>query len=170
MPEVSVPLAPNTPGQVTRGQVTRALPGGYVVTDDAAAVDLDMVHLFLAATYWSPRIPRDRVERAIAHSLCASLLGPAGAFVGFARAVTDRASFAYLADVFVLEAHRERGLGRALAAFLVDHPDTATVRRWMLATRDAHGVYAPLGFGPLAAPDLLMELRPAAGQFPTAEA
>ena len=154
----------------SEGPVRQGLPGGYAITDDPAAVDLDAVHAFLTASYWSPGIDRGRVARAAAGSLCATLVAPGGALVGFARAVTDRASFAYLADVFVLDGHTGRGFGRALTRFLLDHPDTQTVRRWMLATRDAHGVYTALGFAPLADPSVFLELRPSGGQFTGADA
>lgn len=140
-------------------------PDAYRITTDPAAVDLDTVHGFLTTSYWSPGIDRERVARAVSNSLCASALDADGRLVGFARAVTDYASFAYLADVFVLPEHRGQGLARRLVAALVGHPEMATIRKWMLSTDDAHGVYAPLGFRPLARPEDVMEHRPAAGQF-----
>ncbi len=125
------------------------------ITDDRAQVDLDVVHRFLAEAYWSPGVPRDVVERAVEHSLCLSAFR-GDAQIGFARVVTDRATFAYLGDVFVLPDHRGRGLGRQLARIAVEHPDTAGVRRFLLATADAHGVYEPLGFGPIPDPQRMM--------------
>jgi len=120
-------------------------------------MDVDAVHAFLEKAYWSPGIPREVVARAIAHSLCAGLfLGEEQ--VGFARAVTDRATFAYLADVYVLEAHRGRGLGKALIATLMAHEDLQGLRRLLLATRDAHALYRGFGFGPLADASRMMEI------------
>ena len=142
------------------------LPDGYRLSTDRADVDVGVVHAFLATSYWSPGLPLQRLERAVANSLCASLFDSTGRQVGFARAVTDYASFAYLADVFVLPEHRGRGLARRLTAALVDHPEMTTIRKWLLSTRDAHGVYAGVGFTPLTAPDDVMEHRPAAGQYP----
>lgn len=132
----------------------------YEITTDRARLDVDAIHAFLAQSYWSPGIPRALVERALAGSLCIGALAD-GAQVGFARVVTDRATFAYLADVYVLEAHRGRGLAKRLMEAVVAHPDLQGLRRMMLATRDAHGLYAQFGFAPLSAPDRLMEvLRP----------
>lgn len=128
---------------------------GICITDDRDRVDLDVVHPFLAGSYWSPGIPRDVVARAVQHSLCLSALDDE-AQVGFARVVTDRATFAYLADVFVLPSHRGRGLGRQLAHVAVTHPEVAGVRKFLLATLDAHGVYEPVGFKPIPDPHLLM--------------
>jgi GNAT superfamily N-acetyltransferase len=119
--------------------------GPYRITDDPAAVDLEAVHAFLATSYWSPGIPRATVEKAVAHSLCLTLLRD-GRLAGFGRAVTDRATFAYLADVFVLEGHRGRGLGAWLVETFRSHPDLQGLRRWLLATRDAHGLYRRYGF------------------------
>lgn len=130
------------------------------VSDDPARIDLDAVHAFLSRSYWSPGIARDKVARAIAHSMCFGVYDD-GAQVGFARVITDRSSFAYLADVYVLESHRGRGLARQLLGAITSHPELQGLRRWLLATRDAHALYRPFGFGPPAAPDRLMERRPA---------
>lgn len=124
--------------------------------------DLDILHPLLRETYWSPGIPRETVSRAAANSMCAIARDEAGALIGFARAVTDRAVFAWLCDVIIAPDHRGRGLGRGLVRTLMEHPDMATVRRWMLGTGDAHGVYAGIGFGPIKAPERLMEvIKPA---------
>lgn len=130
------------------------------VSDDPSRIDLDAVHAFLSRSYWSPGIARERVARAIAHSMCFGVYD-GGAQVGFARVVTDRSSFAYLADVYILESHRGRGLAAQLMAAITGHPELQGLRRWLLATRDAHGLYARFGFGPPAAPERLMERRPA---------
>jgi GNAT superfamily N-acetyltransferase len=120
--------------------------------------DLDTIHAFLTESYWAPGIPRDLVARACGNSVCAIARDDRGEVIGFARAATDRATFAWLCDVFVLPAHREKGIARALVRTLMAHPDLRGLRRWLLATRDAHGVYAPLGFEPLAAPERWMEI------------
>jgi GNAT superfamily N-acetyltransferase len=132
------------------------LPMEYTVTTDPARIDIGAVHAYLARSYWAEEIPRAVVERSIAGSLCASLFHGA-AQVGFARAVTDRATFAYLADVYVLEEHRGRGLARRLVEELRAHPDLDGIRRWMLVTRDAHGLYEKLGFTSPAHPERFME-------------
>jgi GNAT superfamily N-acetyltransferase len=123
---------------------------------DRSRLDVGTIHAFLSSSYWSSGIPRETVERAIANSLCI------GGYVesrqvAFARMVTDRATFAYLADVFVLPSHRGRGLSRTLVEALLSHPEIQGLRRMLLVTRDAHGLYAKLGFSLLAAPDRFME-------------
>jgi GNAT superfamily N-acetyltransferase len=123
---------------------------GYEISTDPARLDLDLIHRFLSReAYWSPGVPRDVVERALANSLCFGLFAPGGAQAGFARAVTDRATFAYLADVFVLPEHRGRGLGVWLVETVLAHPDLQGLRRIELATVDAHGLYERFGFEPL---------------------
>jgi GNAT superfamily N-acetyltransferase len=129
---------------------------GYLVTDDPARVDLDAVHAELTRSYWSPGIPRDVVAKGIANSLPFSLLAPGGEQAGFARAVTDRATYAYLADVYVAAGHRGRGLGAWLVECVVAHPELQGVRRFALATRDAHRLYARFGFGPPVQPEIHM--------------
>jgi GNAT superfamily N-acetyltransferase len=138
----------------------------YSISTDTARFDIDAIHAYLARSYWSPGIPRATVERAIANSLAFGVFeGPEQ--VGFARVVTDRATFAYLADVYILEAHRGRGLARRLVETILAHEDLQSLRRFMLATRDAHGLYAAFGFQPLARPERLMEIhRPDVYQAP----
>ena len=136
----------------------RGSRGGVVVDDDPARLDMDVIHGFLAKTYWSQGIPREVVERAVRNSLCFGLYEGEHQ-VGFARVVTDRATFAYLADVFVLESHRGRGLSKLLVAEILGHPSLQGLRRWVLATRDAHSLYAQYGFKALAAPERFMELH-----------
>jgi len=127
----------------------------YTLSDDPARLDLDAIHGFLSRSYWSPGIPRETVARAMANSLCFGVyLGDTQ--VGFARLVTDRATFAYLADVFVLEPHRGRGLSRALMELVFSHPEVQGLRRWLLATRDAHGLYRKFGFVDLANPAMFL--------------
>lgn len=121
--------------------------------------DIDTIHAVLRETYWSPDIPRDVVTRACANSMCAVARDDAGKLVGFARLVTDKATFAWLCDVIVLPGKQGKGLGRALVQTFQRHPELQGLRRWLLGTKDAHGVYAPLGFTPLETPERLMHIR-----------
>lgn len=121
---------------------------GYDISTDPARLDRDAIWGFLRTSYWSPGVARDVVERAIDNSLVFGLYAPAGAQAGFARVLTDRARFGWLCDVFVLEAHRGRGLGTWLVETVVTHPDLAGMRL-VLATADAHGLYERFGFGPV---------------------
>ncbi|MFC3711646.1 GNAT family N-acetyltransferase [Sphingoaurantiacus capsulatus] len=125
-----------------------SLLAGYRLSDDKAELQLDVIHGFLAQTYWSPGIPRAVVERAIANSRCVGAYAVDGRQLGFARLVTDDATFAYLCDVFVLPEVRGQGVSKAMVGFFLDHPELQNLRRWMLATSDAHGVYARFGFAP----------------------
>ena len=130
-----------------------ALPGGYELTE---AVDPVAAHAYLARSYWSPGIPFATVERAIANSLCVAVRHQ-GEQVGLARVVTDRATFAYLADVYVLTDHRGHGLAKAMVEWLQDHPELQGLRRWLLMTADMQPLYAKLGWRPLAHPERAME-------------
>ena len=121
-------------------------------------MDVTAIHAFLSQTYWSPGIPLALVQRAMANSLCFGVLLN-GEQVGFARLITDRATFAYLADVYVLEAHRGKGLSQRIMDQVVAHPDLQGLRRMLLATRDAHALYAKYGFKPLASPASMMEVH-----------
>jgi GNAT superfamily N-acetyltransferase len=129
---------------------------GTTLSDDAGLLDVQRIHGWLASSYWSPGINRALVERAMAGSHCLGAYR-GDAQVGFARMITDHATFAWLADVWVDEAVRGQGIGRAIVTWFLDHPDFAGLRRIGLVTRDAHGVYAALGFAPLARADRYME-------------
>ena len=118
---------------------------GYTISTDSARLDLEGMRMFLERAYWSEGIPRDILERAIANSVPFGLYDAHGQ-VGFARVITDLATFAYLADVYVLEAHRGRGLSKWLMECVLAHPDLQGFRRWVLLTRDAHGLYRQFGF------------------------
>ncbi|HEY6354209.1 MAG TPA: GNAT family N-acetyltransferase [Burkholderiaceae bacterium] len=131
--------------------------GDYAISTDVQRLDVPAIHAFLSRSYWSPGIPLALVQRAIDHSLCFGLFHR-DEQVGFARVVTDRASFAYLADVYVLEAHRGRGLSKWLIGVVRAHPDLQGLRRFLLATRDAHELYRQFGFNELADPSRLMEV------------
>jgi len=130
----------------------------YEITCDNTRLDISAIHSFLSESYWSAGIPRAVVERAISNSLCFGVLCQ-GQQVGFARVITDKATFAYLADVYILPEHRGKGLSRRLMEQIVRHPDLQGLRRMLLATRDAHALYAKFGFKPLAAPDRIMEVH-----------
>ena len=132
--------------------------GEYQVKVGQDGVDLDAVHAFLSTVYWSEGIGRDLLARAISHSIPFNLWHR-DRQVGFARVVTDRATYAYLADVYVLEAHRGRGLGRWLMDVVMAHPDLQGLRRFELSTRDAHRLYEKVGFGPLLWPERHMEIN-----------
>ena len=130
----------------------------YEITNDVARLDVSAIHAFLSRSYWSPGVPKVIVERAIANSLCFGVLRGAEQ-VGFGRVVTDRATFAYLADVYILEEHRGKGLSRRLMEAVFAHPDLQGLRRMLLATKDAHTLYARYGFKSLAAPERMMEIH-----------
>ena len=128
-----------------------------LVTTDQARLDIETVHGFLTQSYWAQGVPREIVERSIRHSICF------GAFVadrqvGLARVISDRATYAYVADVFVLPSHRGRSIGKHLMACITSHPELQNLRLWTLFTRDAHGLYARHGFTPLARPEVFMEI------------
>lgn len=131
--------------------------GDILISDDPSLLDLDVVHGFLSRSYWSPGVPRDVLKRATENSLAFGVYAD-GKQVGFARAITDRATFAYLADVFVLETHQGRGLGKQLMRFIRAHPDLQSLRRWHLVTRDAQGLYEQFGFSSLSDGTLHMEI------------
>lgn len=133
---------------------------GYEVSTDPGRLDLDVVHRYLSeSSYWARGIPRAIVARSVNHALpfgLYSLENGGEALVGFARAITDRATFAYLADVFVLPSHRGRGLGRWLNECLLAHPDLQGLRRLLLTTQDAHGLYERVGFVRASFPERFM--------------
>jgi GNAT superfamily N-acetyltransferase len=133
--------------------------GEYVVSTDPARLDLDVIHDFLTNCYWAKGIPRDLLARSIEHSLCFGVYDGNGTQVGFARVVSDLATVAYLGDVFVLESHRGRGLSKFLMECVTQHPALQNLRRWILLTRDAHGLYAQFGFTPVKSPERYMELH-----------
>ena len=130
---------------------------GFTISTDPSRLDRDTIHEFLADSYWAKEIPREIVDRSIEGALCFGLYENARQ-VGFARVITDLATFAYLADVFVLESHRGRGLAAWLMESILAHPKLQGLRRWMLVTRDAHPLYRKVGFTALAHPERVMEL------------
>jgi GNAT superfamily N-acetyltransferase len=130
----------------------------YRITTDHASLDVEMVWRFLRESYWAADIPRMTVERAIRGSMPFGLYH-ASRQIGFARVISDMATFAYLADVFVLDEFRNKGFGRWLIQAVMEHPDLSGIGRWSLATRDAHELYAKFGFTPLRDPSVFMERR-----------
>jgi GNAT superfamily N-acetyltransferase len=137
--------------------VTEWRRDGFTISTDRSKLDRKAIHEFLAGSYWATGIPRDVVDRSIEGALCFGLFED-GRQVGFARVITDSATFAYLADVFVLESHRGRGLAAWLMECILAHSDLQGLRRWMLLTRDAHPLYRKSGFLDLAHPERVMEM------------
>ncbi len=136
---------------------------GFTISTDMSRLDVPVIHDFLAnSSYWAHNVPLSTVQKSIENSLCFGIY-QGDRQVGFARVITDYSTFAYLADVFILEAYRGRGLGKWLLACIVSYPELHDLRRWMLATKDAHGLYARYGFNLLATPERFMEAsQPAA--------
>jgi GNAT superfamily N-acetyltransferase len=130
---------------------------GYLVSDDPARIDANAVHAFLATSYWARGIPRELVARSLENSLCFGAYTEAREQVGLARVISDYATFAYLCDVYILDAHRGHGLSKALMRAVVSHPRLQGLRRFQLVTLDAHGLYAQFGFAPPAHPARHME-------------
>jgi GNAT superfamily N-acetyltransferase len=133
--------------------------GEFLISTDPERLSLDVIHGFLTNCYWAKGISREIVARSIEHSLCFGIYEGNGEQIGFARVVSDFATVAYLGDVFVLESHRGRGLSKWLMQCLVEHPALQNLRRWILLTRDAHGLYSLFGFTPVKAPERYMELH-----------
>jgi GNAT superfamily N-acetyltransferase len=129
----------------------------YRISTDPDRLDRGVIHGFLRDSYWASGIPREVVDASIRHSLPFGLY-ESDAMVGFARVITDFATFAYLADVFVLPSHRGRGLAIWLMEVIRGHPELQGLRRWVLATKDAHGLYEKSGFSELADPGRYMEI------------
>ena len=131
--------------------------GDYTVSSDATRLQLGVIHQFLAGSYWAGGISLETVERSVAGSVAFGVY-QGQEQVGFARVITDLATFAYLADVFVLEQHRGRGIARWLVRCIQETPELQSLRRWLLVTRDAHAIYRSVGFLPVANPENLMEI------------
>lgn len=131
---------------------------GFAITTDTSFFNLEYIHGILSKTYWAQHIPIETVERSMNHSLCFGVFH-LGRQIGFARVITDRATFAYLADVFIDEAYRGQGLSKWLMEEIIAHPDLQGLRRFLLATRDAHGLYTQYGFTALTNPDRWMQIH-----------
>ena len=133
-------------------------PGQYEISTERSRLDLALIHDYLGSSYWAQGIPRAVVERSIQHSLCFGAYLD-GRQTGFARVVTDFATFAYVADVFVVPEHRGRGISKLLLRAILEHPELQGLRRFLLATQDAHGLYEQFGFQPLAHPEYFMTVH-----------
>lgn len=132
--------------------------GKFLLSTDPAQLDISLIHSFLTKSYWAKGISLEVVARSIENSLCFGIYAD-GKQVGFARVVSDFATYAYIGDVFVLDSFRGHGLGKWMMESIMRHPLLQGLRRWTLLTRDAHGLYAQFGFTPLKAPDRYMELH-----------
>ncbi|SKA41309.1 Acetyltransferase (GNAT) domain-containing protein [Chitinophaga eiseniae] len=133
--------------------------GDYTVSTDKNRLDISVIHDFLAKeSYWAQNIPVSVVEKALAGSLCFGLYHR-DRQIGFARLITDQASFAYLADVFVVKEQRGKGLSKMLMHAILEHPELQTLRRWLLVTQDAHELYRQFGFTEVPNPEKFMQLH-----------
>lgn len=130
----------------------------YFITDNLTEMDFSVIHGFIRNSYWAKNIPEDVLKKALAHSLCFGVMSASGEQVGFARMITDKATFTYLADVFILPEHRGNGLSKLLMQTIMQHHDLQGLRRMVLATKDAHGLYQQFGFKALANVESFMEL------------
>jgi GNAT superfamily N-acetyltransferase len=142
--------------KATDTRITEHRKGEFVISTDKERIDLDVVHNFLTESYWAKGISREVVARSIENSLCFGVYGE-GKQIGFARVISDYATFAYIGDVFVLDSNRGHGLGKWLMECIMAHPRLQGLRRWSLVTADAHGLYTQSGFTPLKAPEKYME-------------
>lgn len=132
---------------------------GYRISSEYTDMDLSVIHEYISNSYWAKNIPFETMKKAVQNSLCFGVFTESGDQIGFARMVTDSATFAYLADVFILDEHRGKGLSKRLMQQILAHPQLQGLRRMALATRDAHGLYEQFGFKVLASPDTFMELH-----------
>ncbi|MGD9900544.1 MAG: GNAT family N-acetyltransferase [Calditrichaceae bacterium] len=132
--------------------------GDILISADKSKLDLKVIHGFLSKTYWAEGITQDLVQKSIDHSLCFGVYHK-NRQIGFARIISDFTTFAYLADVFILKDFRGKGLSKKLMDCVLSHPDLQRLRKWMLATLDAHGLYKQYGFRQLKNPEYMMELH-----------
>ncbi|MCW4631315.1 MULTISPECIES: GNAT family N-acetyltransferase [Marinomonas] len=130
---------------------------GYRISWDYKEMDFDVIHHYISNTYWAKNIPQTTLKRALDNSLCFGVFSQEGKQIGFARMITDQATFAYLADVFIDEEHRGKGLSKWLMQEIHDYPSLQGLRRILLATRDAHGLYGQFGYTPLNYPETFMQ-------------
>ncbi|HQY11349.1 MAG: GNAT family N-acetyltransferase [Ferruginibacter sp.] len=141
-------------------KIQETIKDDFIISTDKAKLDVELIHHYLChESYWAKNIPMPVVEKSIEGSFCFGIYHGSRQ-VGFARVITDHASFAYLADVFVIADYRGKGLSKWLMGTIMNHPDLQGLRRWLLATRDAQGLYAQFGFTPLDKPDRIMGRRP----------
>ena len=131
---------------------------GYKISTDKTYLDFEVIYGFISKSHWASRIPKHTLEKAIANSFCFGVYDSQDSQISFARLITDKATFAYLADVFIVESHRGKGLSKWLVESIVSHPELQGLRRMVLATRDAHGFYAQYGFQPIKNPEMFMQI------------
>ncbi|EPE0640802.1 GNAT family N-acetyltransferase [Vibrio cholerae] len=131
---------------------------GFEISTDNNRLNFEVIYEFISQSYWAADIPKATLEKAISNSFCFGIYDSIGHQVGFARLITDKATFAYLADVFIIESQRGKGLSKRLVETIVTHPELQGLRRMVLATRDAHGLYAQYGFKPVENPEILMQI------------
>lgn len=131
---------------------------GFNVTSDPKDLDIELIHSFISGSYWAKNIPLHTLKKSIENSLVFGAYDESGDQVGFARVVTDKATFAYLGDVFVVENYRGKGVSKLLMEAVSEHSDLQGLRRFMLATSDAHGLYSQFGFKPVENPEILMQI------------
>jgi GNAT superfamily N-acetyltransferase len=144
--------------KAAKSAVMEWIKDNYSISTDKEKIDANYVHGFLSQSYWAQSIPHDVVQRSIEGSLCFAVFHRQKQ-IGFARVITDEATFAYLADVFIDEQYRGRGLSKWLMECIMDHPSLQGLRRFMLATRDAHSLYSRFGFSPLTHTDRWMQIH-----------
>lgn len=135
------------------------LISGYKASSEKKDMDLSVIHGYISRSYWAKNIPINTMKKAINNSLCFGVFTDSGQQVAFARMVTDSATFAYLADVFVLNEHRGKGISKWLMKIILENPNLQGIRRMALATSDAHGLYEQFGFKSLNSPESFMELH-----------
>ncbi|GAD88756.1 putative acetyltransferase [Vibrio halioticoli NBRC 102217] len=131
---------------------------GFRISTDNDELDFNVIYHFISESYWAKDMPKHTLLKALSNSFCFGLFENSGVQVGFARLITDKATFAYLADVFVLESHRGQGLSKWLLQTILEHPDLQGLRRIMLATKDAHSLYSQYGFEEIENPEMLMQI------------
>lgn len=132
----------------------------FTVSTDKSKLDFDIIYEFISHSYWAKNIPKEVMKKAIDNSMCFGVYTSADKQVGFARVITDNSTFAYLADVFIIENYRGRGLSKLLVKTIVEHGSLQGLRRFLLATSDAHGLYSQFGFKAIDKPNLLMQINP----------
>jgi len=145
---------------VQSDQIIEYHRGEFLLSTDPKRLDVNLIHSFLTDCYWAQGIPLEVVKRSIQNSFCFGVYTD-GKQVGFARVISDFATYAYIGDVFVLESFRGHGLGKWIMRSIMQHPKLQGLRRWSLLTRDAHGLYAQFGFTPVEVPDRYMEIHAA---------
>ena len=152
-----MPSAYRPPAKATSRKWPSQQRALFSISTDKRRLDRGLIHTFLTNCYWAKGIPKEIVERSIANSLCFGIYRGKEQ-VGFARVISDFATYAYIGDVFIIERYRGRGLGKLLMKSILKHPDLHGLRRWSLVTKDAHGLYAQFGFQPVKSPERHMEI------------